>query len=218
MLLPEDPAVSAWFAARRPYAVRALLWLRVRDWETEAQVEVGFWNGEDTMDIDVVDPTTDAVVTRTFVSGGPNLTFGGSESAAGLDIQPVEFSLSAIDATVAAAVRGYDLRAAPVELYVGYKDPEARGFLAPPRVVFEGLAQSAPIPTPPPDGSAEMTLSAVPLTRQLTIGSPGRLSDAEQRLRGGDRILRYADTAHLVPLAWGQQSARVTGQTTRRGR
>lgn len=211
MLLPLDTAVMDWFAARKPYAVRSLLWLKVRDRTTGAVVEVGFWNGEDDMAIDVVEPSTESIVTRTFVAGGPALQFLGVEDAAGLDIAPVEVSLSAIDATVATAVRGYEMRAAPMEIYLGFKDPEARGFLAPPRVVFEGVVNNVAIPDPAPGGAAEMTLSGVPLTRLLTIGRPGRLSDAEQQARAGDRILRYADTAHLVPLSWGQKTARVAG-------
>ena len=212
MLLPMDAAVMAHLTARRPFAVRYLVWVEPRDWDSAATVGVGFWTGEGTRDIDVVDPETDTVTTRLFYGTGPAVGFEGLEDAAGMDVHPLSITLSAIDAAVALAVRGYDLRAAPIEVYRGYKDPEQRGFLAPPRAIFEGKVNSAPIPTPPPGGTAELTLDCVPLTRLLTIGNPARLSDAQLRRRSGDRLLRYADTAQMVTLAWGQKSNRVTGK------
>lgn len=212
MLLPMDAAVMSHLSARRPFATRILLWVEPRDWETTATVGAGFWNGEGTLDIDVRNPKTDQVVTRLFVGAGPALKFDGLETVAGLDVHPMSLNLSAIDASVALAVRGYDLRGAPVEVYRGYKDPEERGFLAPPRAIFEGVVNAAPIPTPPPGGMAEMTLDCVPMTRLLTIGNPARLSDAQLSARGGDRLLRYADTAQMVQIAWGQKSSRVQGK------
>lgn len=212
-MLPMDSAVMTHLAARRPLGVRTLIWITARAWESSATVGMGIWNGEGTLDIDVRDPVSDTVVARQFVGGGPGLRFEGLEVEAGLDVHPLSLTLSAIDASVALAVRGYDLRGGAVQVYRGYKDPAARGFLAPPRAIFDGVVNAAPIPTPPPDGTAELTLECVPMTRLLTIGNPGRLSDAQLQARGGDRLLRYADTAAKVTIAWGQKRARVQGRS-----
>lgn len=210
-MLDQDPLVTAWLEARKPVRLRTLAWMNVRSLANSTIVSVGFWSGEDTMEISVLDPETEAPVTRLFYGAGSLPTIEDLEQEPGLEILPCRFSLSPIDPAVELALRGYDLRHAPIALFVGYGDPEARGFLAPPRAVFEGFVNTAPVSEAPPDGEAEMELTLVPVTRQLTVGNPTRASDQQQRQRAGDRILRYMDTVHLVPISWGLRKLKIGG-------
>jgi hypothetical protein len=206
-----DPTLRDFLAGRRPMALRVLAWLTVRDLSDGTPVAVGFWSGAQDTRVAVFDPATGGSEERLFHGAGSLLSAAAQEQAAGLDIWPAQITLSPIDATVELAVRGYDVRHAPITVYLGYQDPEAQGFVAPPAPAFEGWVNAAPIQTPAPGGEASLSLTLVPRSRALTVGNPARSSDAQQRLRAGDRILRYADIGHLVPLAWGEKSARISG-------
>ena len=93
---------------------------------------------------------------------------------------------------------------ARVELHRALFDPATWNLVSTPHLVFAGRVDGAAVDDAAAGGegglSVEMISSAIDLTRT----NPAMESDAQQRLRDGDRFRRYGDTAAQIETWWGQ--------------
>jgi hypothetical protein len=198
-------AVLAQREAGRTVVERHLLWIVARPLGG-GSVADGWWTGREDRQIAVVDPETGGTVSRAYRAGGGLIAVEPVTHARGLEIVPVRIRVSPIDAAVETQVRGYSVRFAPLELHRLWLDPDTRQALAPAQVWFVGHLNEAPLVTPAAGGEASLELTAVPLTRALTLGNPEPLSDAVQQRRGGDRFLRYVGRAGGREIPWGTET------------
>jgi hypothetical protein len=186
-----------YLARRTAYKARVLVWVVAKDGVTGDPAPAGLWNGDHD---------------RTFVIGGESRLYaaaGGLLQVApivyqvGLDPRTHRIQLSPLDPAVAQLFRGYDTRLAPVEVHRALMDPETGDLIAEPRRLIKGRLDKAPIPTPEIGG--QVTIEAEVVTSLIDLQSTGTTlkSDAQQRLRSGDRFRRYNAISGEIPVTWG---------------
>lgn len=204
-----DAAAQAVRAARAGLSERILMWIEARDRATNAVEALGVWSGEDDEAITVQDLWSGATVTRTFAGAGALLAVAGIRHQAGLAVRPATVSLSALDPSVAAAVRLYDARGGRVQIWKRTYAPETGLPAGHPERLFKGFVNGAPIPRPVPGGEAVLEMELVSSARLLTIPAPRLKSDAAQQLRDPeDRFRRYKAAMGTADIPWGQRSVR----------
>jgi hypothetical protein len=191
--------------AARAILVRALVWVQPRDFETGDLVEFGFSTVTGDNALEVYDGLTQQIVQRNFTSRGAVLTIDNITQVADLTIRQAAVSLSQLNADVADALRGYDMRGAPIQIYRALFDmADPRAMVAPARCRFVGFVNTAPVTTPASGGSASLVLNCVSFTRQLTNTNTALRSDDNQQLRApGDRFFQWVAATGQVPIAWG---------------
>src|SRR5688500_14532642 len=92
---------------------RKLYWFTVRDRDTDLPVNVGIWNDEGSITVDVQDALTGSTVARTFYGGGAVLKDPEVPQTSDLMVRESELVLSPIHPVVAQLIRGYDPKYAP---------------------------------------------------------------------------------------------------------
>lgn len=200
-------AIAAHIAARLPTIARQLLWVEARNRETGLTESLGLWTGEYTADFVI------GVDTRTYFGAGAVLDIPEITTQAGLEVRTHTLRLSPLAPEVQQLFRGYDGRLAPVEIHRVLFSPEAPNTaIADPVRMFRGWIDGVTFSegTENAESTVEVTLASH--SRGLTIPLQLRRSDQSYRLRGGDRIGRYADVAGVVPVHWGE--ARGSGSAT----
>ena len=182
---------------RGPVSHAPLIWIVARNRDTGAPETMGLWTGSSDRTF-----TVEGEV-RSYKGAGQILDIPPIQSRMGPYVQMQTIGLAAASPEVAQAIRGYDSKAAPVEIHVARFDPETDALLGIDRA-FKGGIDTVSIETPAkgePGGAvtAELASAARDLTRPLTH----KISDESQRQRSGDRFLRYADIAGMVERWWG---------------
>ena len=164
-----------------------------------------FWDEAETVATNVIDENGDAV-SRNFVGDGAIVSVDPIPMRIGLEIRTVQIVLSAIHSEVENLVRGDEPRGAKVEIYRGLLSLSSGLLVSEPRLRFLGKVNEAPIETAAAGGESTVTLRVVSHTRELTRINPARKSDAQQRLRSGDRFRRYSGKAGqwLADVWWGE--------------
>lgn len=198
-----DPDVVAGLQTGR-FARRNLIWITAKDRSTGDPHSAGFWNGEETVGIPVIDADTGSSVTRTFKATGGLISLGPVVLTADLTIRTAEARLSPLNSDANQYLRGYDLRLAPIQWYRAIFDLETWELVAEGFARFVGFVEKAPITTPAAGGDAEAVLSCVSHTAELTRANPDVRSHQSQQRRGGDGFYRYVDTMADRTVWWGQ--------------
>lgn len=189
----------------------ALIWISARNRLTDGVETAGFWTGGEDRAFTVEGEA------RSYFGIGHVLDVPPILSSEGGVVQMQQLRLSANSPEIEAALRGYDVRQAPIDIHVARFDP-ATGALAGIDRAFRGFVDKAPrtIPAKNGDGSEwalDLASSMRSLTRALTV----MRSDASQRVRllpdgRPDRFFRHATVAGSVERFWG--TVRVTPQAT----
>lgn len=200
-------------SSRRAIKPVYFVWIEAKNRSTGGLETVGFWSGWDTVNETVIDPDTRAPVTRVYHAGGSVIQWPAIPLETGLVVRNIRFRLSQINAAVQMAIRGYDVKHAPVQYHVGFLDLDTELMVAPADSIFVGQVNGAPITTPAAGGEGGVELVCVSETRQLTRTNPIKRSDEMQKRRivGGvpDRIRKYSDVAGgwLQNIHWGEAKA-----------
>lgn len=195
--------------AARSLISRTLIYVTAKDRSTGAPVEFGFWNGIYDSTIEVIDGLTQDTESRSFVSKGAVLTVGDISLSDSLNVGSVQVTLSQLNATVESAIRTYDTRNAPIQIYRGlFSIASPAALIAPARCRFVGYINTAPISTPPAGGQASVTFNCVSAVRELTRSNKELRSDeGQQRRHSGDRFFKYVAATGQVQVFWGQNKA-----------
>lgn len=199
----DAPTLAA-FQSRVSVHNRILFWITARNRTTGLPEQLGLWNGGYDRSFTI------GGVPRTYVGAGALMQVPPLVYQVGLSVRMQRMTLSPIDATVAAMIRTYDSRLAPVEIHRATFDPVTTALVSEPHRLFKGLVDELEVST---DGKGEvrcevtLASSARYLTRTLTL----KRSDASQQLRSGDRFLKYADVSGEVDVYWGEARPGVGG-------
>jgi hypothetical protein len=202
-----NPETNAY--AARSLIARSLIYVIAKNRSTGAAVEFGFWNGSFDATIDVIDGLTQDTEARSFVSKGAVLDVGDITLSDSLNVGAVHVSLSQLNASVESAIRTYDIRNAPIQIYRAlFSVSSPSELIAPARCRFVGYVNTAPISTPPVGGQASVSLNCVSSVRELTRTNKELRSDeGQQRRHSGDRFFKYVAATGIVQLFWGQNKA-----------
>lgn len=144
---------------------------------------------------------------RNFIGTGTLLEVPPIIDAIGIEARSVTFGLDHIsdaEGSPMDMVFGNNIRVARVELHRGFRDPETWEFVAEPSLIFEGRVDGASVEDAAAGGTGGLSLDVVSSAIDLTKTNPAKESDEQQRLRDGDRIRQYGDTAAQVQVWWGQ--------------
>jgi hypothetical protein len=196
-----DPAEMAYLQSRAGYLVRGLFWVIPRDRTNNTRVGLGFWTGEDDASF-----TIDGFA-RTYVGGGALTGLDAIVMQAGLVLRMQRVAVSPLFPQVELLLRGYDAWRAPAQLHRALFDPATGALVAPPRRIWKGVIEAAPIQTPEIGGQPSAEISLASAAESLTHGLSLTRSDAVQSQFGGDRFNRYNDVSGSVPVFWGSRQA-----------
>jgi hypothetical protein len=194
---------------KRTVVGRDLFWITAPPIGGGGVLSYGFSTLVRTVDIQVRDGRTGAVVTRTFRGVGGAFKVGSIPLTSDITVRSVDVDLPAIDAMVAEMLRGHDVRNAPVQIHRAYFDPDTRAQLAPAKPRFVGFVDGAPIETPAAGGTGRARITCVSTTRELTRTSTEVRSHESQLARTAGADDFYIDTAVVADwqIYWGQASA-----------
>lgn len=197
-------ALTDHLTARQPFIVRHLVWISARNRGSGAVETIGLWTGDDHQDI-----TVDGTV-RTYYGAAGIARMEPLTCGVGTDVRRTRLSLSPMAPEVEQAIRGYDVRQAPVQIHRLLVDPETMRSIGTPVLRLVGWIDGVEMTTAAggEEWRCEVTLvtSARAGTRSLSL----KKSDASQRLRktasgAEDRFYQYADVSGAVPVRWGVQ-------------
>ncbi|MDS9467355.1 hypothetical protein RGQ15_07175 [Paracoccus sp. MBLB3053] len=197
-----DTAFQLSLAAARESGIAPVYFARfvAKNRDTGANEFLGFWSGDETITLDVENPTG-GVQTRTYV-GGCNLSVTGLKYVADLTDVPVTASLSQIADAAQQLVRGYDVRLAYVEIHATTWTGGALTSI--PQLEWVGIVDDAPVTTPAAgsEGSIELTVRSEIMT-MLTATNPAKSSNAHQNRRAaGDRFSRFSGVIASRRVQW----------------
>ncbi len=173
----------------RKIIARQCVYIVAKNRSTGADVEFGFWTGIEDVTLDVIDGLTGSVTPRNFNNKGAVLSIGDISLSDNLNVGAVSILLSQLNATVEDALRTYDCRNAPIQIYRALFNPsDPTTMVDSARCRFVGYVDQLVISTPPEGGEASATLQCVNCTRELTRkNSDLRSDESQQRRHSGDR-------------------------------
>ena len=182
---------------------RRFLFINAREISTGSPVTIGFWTGDEDINISVISPVTGATDARSYY-GTQNLTFSPLARNSNLETVEVTATLTQISAAAQTAVRGYNLRLAKAEIHEAVfsgKNP-----VSSPECIFLGEIDSAPLTTPEVGGDGNISITMVSdAISMLSISNPLLSSHEAQKLRNvNDTFSIYASTIREWDVPWGQ--------------
>lgn len=198
----------------RRLVARDFVWFIVRDIATGNPVTDGYWSDVGTIDAEVIDPESGALVTRTFYGAASLISISDIPLVSNLTVQTVTLKLAQVADRVNDLVRGYDCKQGKVQIWRGLFDPSTRVLVDPAIPRFAGTIDAAPITTPREGETGDVTLTCTANTQELTRSNPDTRSDASQRLRSAtDAFYRHTATVIDWEQYWGKDPGRlgVTG-------
>lgn len=190
--------------------VHWLMWITAKDRSTGDPESVGLWNDVGRRAFDVIDALTGNTVSRTFYGSGSLIRIEALVQSADLTIQGLSVDLSAIDDRVELALRQYDARLAPVQIYrlLLNKDTHAPVFAA--RAMFVGMVDLAPITTPRAGGEGGVKLTLVSQMAELTRSNPAmRSHESQQERASGDNFYKRVHQMPKRPIFWGREQGKI---------
>lgn len=185
-------------------SVRVAVWIEARNRDTGVTEEIGFWNGDEDMNLSVIRGRDGVVVERPYHGGAP-VNEGDIVRSSGLRVETLSIDVSQLADVVRLAVRTHDVARAPIEIHEILLSPETGRPLAPDLPIFVGIVDGAPIKTPAVGGKGSTTLSCVSeLMAMLDRPNPEKSSYEAQRQRESDDWNLYAGAVETWELTWGQ--------------
>lgn len=192
-----DAAELAYLQNRSGYIAKALLWFSARNRSTNAVETLGLWTGDDDQIFNIGGEL------RTYFGAGQIVGVDPIAMSVGLVVRSQRIRLVSFSSAAQQLLLGYDLGLAPAQIHRAMFYPDTGGLVAEPRRVWKGFVDKAPLPTAEIDGEAPAEVVLVSAARALTRGLTLTLSDKVQKLRGGDRFLKYSTVSGVVRSPWG---------------
>lgn len=209
-----DAAALAALQNRQAILARVLIWTTARNRTTGLPEALGLWTGADDRSFTI------AGSPRTYVGAGSIMGVPPMTAQTGVTVRMSRLTLSPLNDAVAALIRTYDARFAPVEIHRALFDPVTTLLIAEPHRVFKGFIDEVELPIDPESGETRCEVTLASSARLLTRTLPLKRSDETQRRRMDDRFLRYADVSGEVDVYWGERrppGGRVGTQTSSGG-
>ena len=188
---------------------RNFIWLTGVSFADGTTQSIGFWNGIGTITASVVDGETLATNSRDFIGTGTLLQIDDIPLTSDVSIRTINATLSQIDSNVADAVRGFDLKNGPVQIYRGTFNPSTGALVEAAACRFVGFISKSVITTPSENQDGSIVLTLASHTQELArASSEKRSSESQKRRAAGDTF--YDDTAVCPnwPMFWGVESGK----------
>lgn len=211
--------LTAALAARRLRA-RDYLWITARDFTTGDPVSVGFWSGlRDVTGVQVYDARTGIATARNFYGAGGLISIGAIPAVVGFTAARINVRMSQLDEQVEAAIRGYDVKMAEVQIYRGLFDPDTAALVEPASCRFFGFVDELKIITGSENEVGYADLTCANHTLELFRANPATRSHADQIARhAGDAFFKDADTVgKWGPMQWGPKQESVDSKAQKKG-
>lgn len=192
-----SPATSAYFASRAAFVGHVLIWFRAKNRATLATETIGFWTGADHQVFTIGGED------RTYYAAGTMLKVDQIRRVAGLKVRSQRVTFSQVSPEAQLAVRGYDIRHAPVEMHRALFDPLSHTLIDEPHVLLRGYVDKAPITTPAKGGAGQLVVEIASAGRALTKPlSRFRSNASMEATRPGDGFRKYASVAEVKETPW----------------
>lgn len=201
-----DSNINALFADKR-LAVRDMFSILVKDRTTPATTQrFNLWSATYSRSINLIDPYTDNVISRTYQGAGANVAISDIPLTSGLVVNPIQIRFSHIANTVETFLRTWSADLAPVEIHRLYMDPNSLQPVAAAVPRFIGTVDENQDTTPPAGGEGSFTLTCVPHTQEMLRINSATRSDEDQRLRDpDDNFYRHAAVVGTWEIWWGEK-------------
>lgn len=178
---------------------RIFIWCDALDPDTGLSDPAGFWNDVGTVEVDG----------RTYVGSGALIGVASLSLPSDFTIPGLSITLSGLDPSVAALVRGSTVGQRPIEVHVGIFDTETRQLIGDLVPRFVGFVDDVEIRTPEAGGQSTVILTCESTSRALTIRRTGTRSDATQHERdSSDDFYRYTGLQRNKPIYFGRPDPR----------
>ena len=185
--------------AKRHVMRRLFLWVEALDPDTGAADPAGFWN----------DAGTVTVGARSYTGSGTVIGVASLSATSDLTIPGLRITLSGLEASVSALIRGSTVGQRPIELHAGIFDTETRALVGDLIPRFVGIVDDVEIETPRAGSAGAVTLICESTSRALTIRRTETRSEATQHQRDpNDDFYRYTGLQRGKPLYFGRPDPR----------
>ena len=184
---------------------RRFLFIQAKRIDNGEQVSIGFWTGDDDINISVISPITGNLEARQYY-GAQNLSISPIARNSKLETEEITATLNNISIEAQTAVRGYDLRLAKAEIHeIVFNGREP---VSPPECVFLGEVDSAPLNTPDINSEGNISVTMVSdAISALSISNPLLSSYEGQKLRNAnDTYGLYSSTLGKWIVPWGKKA------------
>lgn len=195
----------------RRLVARDFLWIVARDLVTGDPVSDGLWSDVGSTTVDVIDPDTGAVQSRSFTGAASLVQISAIPLVSNISVQNVTIVLSQVSDHVVDLVHGYDCKQAKVQIFRGLFDPDTRALVSPAVPRFVGFVDQIKINTPREgdDGSVELTCTSH--TQEMTRSNPDTRSHESQILRAsGDTFYQDVSVVGDWEHFWGKKSEKIS--------
>lgn len=182
--------------------------------DPEELVLCNFCTSDDDMTVTITDPDTGSPITRTFAGGGHIVKMGDLVRSEGAVIRSHSFTLSGASSLVQDMIHGYNCREALFQWFTGELDGDTGLLIDEPPCEFVGFVSTIDLT----DGAITVEGEATPeslvnvsvdsLAAALTDRNYDMRDDEVGKTRDGDRIFKYADSAHHWNVRWGKGKKR----------
>jgi hypothetical protein len=191
--------------ANRTVVARDFLWIEGRTRDTGAAVSHGLWSDVGDVSAQVINPETNAAVTRNFEGAGALVQISDIPAVSSLTVQDVTIDLSQIAAQTEQIVRTYEARQAKVQIFRGFFDPATRALIDPAQCRFFGFVDKVEIVTPKEGETGSACFTCVSHTQEMTRSNPDTRSHDSQKLRlSTDTFYRDTAGAGSWEIFWGR--------------
>lgn len=211
MVATYDPDVQAALdrAGVDGLVVRYLIHIEAKNRDTAETESLNLWTGEITRDLQVENPRTGGIVTRTYVSGHGWLKLPSIPQKLELEARSLRLPITRLPQEVIDIIRTYDPQFKQIDLHRMIFDKVTRQPLAPAKCLFFGFTNSAPIEVPAAGGEGVVELEMSTTSRYLTRTRGDKFSDEFLKRRDNDRFGKYLDVAGLWRVFWGEEEERL---------
>jgi hypothetical protein len=188
-------------AAEKGIVPRDFVWIRALNTVTEGIEEIGVWNGNVPVTVNVIRPDTGATVSRVYQGLAGLMQVPSIPMSMKLEVRSIRLAFSNLSPELINAVLVYNTKSQPIEIHRGLLDPSTMNLVDPALCRFDGLINKAPFKRAKAGNDGQFTLECQSHARTLAMGNPEKLSDEFFKRRGGR--MPYMDViAHIV---WGQK-------------
>jgi hypothetical protein len=208
MRFPNSSVVTA--LQQQSLKSRTFIYIVAKDRGTGDPAPAGFWNDVGGITAPVIDGITGATVARDFFGSGRLIGIDNIPLTSDISVRTIKATLSQVDQTTQDAVRLYDAKFAPVQIYRGIYDPATHLLIDAAVCRFVGFIDQIDILTPQEGNPGQITATMVSHSREMTKESTDVRSDQSQQARFlGDTF--YADTGVVGDwqIFWGSTQGKA---------
>lgn len=198
----------------RQIVSRDFVWLQARNRDTNLIVEDGWWSDYGFKTIDVINPDSGSVNSRSFAGSGTLVTIDPIPLVSNITVQTINIRVSDLADRVQAMLREYDAKQGKIEIFRGLFNINTRQQVAPAECRFVGFIDKITIEQGSIDDSGHsesyINIECKSHTQELTKYNPDTRSDATQRLRSStDNFYQDVGVVSEWELFWGTKSGKL---------